>query len=164
MLKYSNAQMLKYSNTQILKCSNAQMLKYSNAQILDRAARMLRPPSSTESSLHCFWLKICVNWIWGFLLLAATYSQYLENPLLNQCWWTAKKNIARGTKDPGYRVWNFSYLWNLNEYKFNSVENIIQVIDSIPWVRCTSGNVLIIVNIYWGTFFGTFSARVYFSS
>ena len=89
ILKRSNTQMLKCSNAKILKRSNAQMLKYSIAQILDGATRMLRPPSSTESSLHCFWLKRCVNWIWGFLLLAATYSQYLANPLLNQCWWTA---------------------------------------------------------------------------
>ena len=32
---------------------------------------------------------------------------------------------------------------NKNEYKYNLGENIIQVKDSIPWVRCASGNVCI---------------------
>ena len=36
-----------------------------------------------------------------------------------------------------------SYLCSLNEYKFDSVKNIIQVINSIPWVRCASGNVFL---------------------
>ena len=35
----------------------------------------------------------------------------------------------------------------IDEYKFNSVKKIIQVIDSIPWVRCASGNVLILRSI-----------------
>ena len=33
---------------------------------------------------------------------------------------------------------------SLTKYKFNSVKNIIQVIDSIPWVRCASGIVLFV--------------------
>ena len=81
-------------------------------------------------------------------------------------------NIARGTTDPGYWVYNLNHVsdWNwfeiilaekvyssygsvvplaiffssfctLNYFKFISVRNLIQVIDSIPWVRCASGNV-----------------------
>ena len=52
--------------------------------------------------------------------------------------WTIRKNIARGTTDPGYWVRDLNNVFNLT-----SVRNLIQVTDSIPWVRCASGNVYI---------------------
>ena len=45
-------------------------------------------------------------------------------------------NIARGTTDPGYWVCNLNQISDWSQF-----ENIIQVTDSIPWVRCASGNV-----------------------
>ena len=48
-----------------------------------------------------------------------------------------QKNIARGTTDPGYWVCNLNQISDGSQF-----ENIIQVTYSIPWVRCTSGNVL----------------------
>ena len=46
------------------------------------------------------------------------------------------QNIARGTTDPGYWVYNLNQISDWSQF-----ENIIQVTDSIPWVRCASGNV-----------------------
>ena len=48
-------------------------------------------------------------------------------------------NIARGTTDPGYWVCNLNQISDWSQF-----ENIIQVTDSIPWVRCASGNVFLI--------------------
>ena len=48
-----------------------------------------------------------------------------------------KKNIARGTTDPGYWVYNLNYLLDLNwicSYSSNIL--VIQVLDSICWVCC----------------------------
>ena len=54
-------------------------------------------------------------------------------------------NIARGTTDPGNWVHNLKKtFFSLNYFKSISVRNMIQVIDSIPWVRCASGNVFLI--------------------
>ena len=50
-------------------------------------------------------------------------------------------NIARGTTDPGYWVQNLNKLFQPKLFQINIVRNMIQVIDSIPWVRCASGNV-----------------------
>ena len=50
--------------------------------------------------------------------------------------WKKVENIARGTTDPGYWVRDLN-----NVFKLTSVRNLIQVTDSIPWVRCASGNV-----------------------
>ena len=55
---------------------------------------------------------------------------------------TAIENIARGTADQGYWVCNLNQISDESQF-----ENIIQVTDSIPWVRCASGNVFIIFHM-----------------
>ena len=50
-------------------------------------------------------------------------------------------NIARGTTDPGYRVYNLNYLFDWIEFVFIQAAEMTQVLNSIPWVRCASGNV-----------------------
>ena len=52
-----------------------------------------------------------------------------------------KTNIARGTTDPEYWVYNLNYLFDWIRFVFISAAEIIQVIDLILWVRCASGNV-----------------------
>ena len=59
-----------------------------------------------------------------------------------------KKNIARGTTDPGYWVRNLNDLFSQYDFKLISVRNMIQAIDSIPWVRCASGNVFVEILIW----------------
>ena len=53
-----------------------------------------------------------------------------------------------------------------NHFKLISVRNMIQVIDSIPWVRCASGNVFIfclklVFNFFFSTFFPIFFQLVF---
>ena len=55
--------------------------------------------------------------------------------------WCLEKNIVRGTMDPGYWVYILNYLFDWIEFVFILASEIIQVSDSIPWVRCASGNV-----------------------
>ena len=43
-------------------------------------------------------------------------------------------NIARGTTDPGYRVYNFNYLVDWIEFVFIQAAGMTQVLDSIPWL------------------------------
>ena len=50
-------------------------------------------------------------------------------------------NIARGTTHPEFWVYNLNYLFDWTRFVFISAAEIIQVIDSILWVRCASGNV-----------------------
>ena len=50
-------------------------------------------------------------------------------------------NIARGTTDPGYQVYNLIYLFDGTKFVFILAAEIIQVSDSIPWVRRDSGDV-----------------------
>ena len=50
------------------------------------------------------------------------------------------KNIAKGTTDPGYWVYNLNYLFDYIEFVFNLAEEVTQVLDSIAWVRCASDN------------------------
>ena len=52
-------------------------------------------------------------------------------------------NIARGTTDPGYWVYNLNDLFNWIEFAFNLAAYSTQVSDSIPWVRCACGSFLI---------------------
>ena len=51
------------------------------------------------------------------------------------------ENIARGTTDPGYWVYNLNYPFDYIEFVFNLAEEVTQVLDSIARVRCASGNV-----------------------
>ena len=53
----------------------------------------------------------------------------------------SKKNIARGTTDPGYRVYNLNYLFDWIEFVFIQAAEMTQVLISIPWVRCASSDV-----------------------
>ena len=56
-----------------------------------------------------------------------------------------------------------SHIWSLNKYEFNAVKKIIQVIDSIPWVRCASGNVFSQDNFFsWDYFFSRDNFGGYF--
>ena len=50
-------------------------------------------------------------------------------------------NIARGTTDPGYWVYNLIMFLTKIYLKSFWLKKIIQVTNSIPWVRCASGNV-----------------------
>ena len=50
-------------------------------------------------------------------------------------------NIASGTKDPGYWVYNLNYLFHYIRFVFISAAGITQVLDSIVWGWCASGNV-----------------------
>ena len=58
-----------------------------------------------------------------------------------------KKNIARGITDPGYRVYNLNSLFDCIEYAFIQAAEMTQVLNSIPWVRCASGNVFCVADI-----------------
>ena len=55
--------------------------------------------------------------------------------------WTLKWNIARGTTNPRYWVYNFNFFLDRIEFVSNLAADITQASDSIPWVRCASGNV-----------------------
>ena len=47
---------------------------------------------------------------------------------------------AQRTQGIEFKTWINFFIWNT--FKLISVRKIIQVINSIPWVRCASGNVL----------------------
>ena len=68
-----------------------------------------------------------------------------DDQMLNQF-----ANIARGTNDPGYWVYNLNYLLdffvNIIEFVSNLAEQVTQVLDSIAWVRYASGNVWFVVS------------------
>ena len=51
-------------------------------------------------------------------------------------------NIDRGTTDPGYQFYNLNYLFYWIEFVFIQAAEMNQVLNSIPWVHCASGNVL----------------------
>ena len=55
-----------------------------------------------------------------------------EKICCNRNW---QENIARGTTYPGY------WIFFMTEFAFFLAADITQVIDSIAWVRCASGNV-----------------------
>ena len=46
------------------------------------------------------------------------------------------QNIARGTTDPGYWVFNLNYL--VDQIEFIFIHKITQVSDSVAWVRCAT--------------------------
>ena len=50
-------------------------------------------------------------------------------------------NIARGTTDPGYWVYGLNHFSDWNQFELFPIKKIIQVLNSMPWVRCASGNV-----------------------
>ena len=53
------------------------------------------------------------------------------------------KHIARGTTDPEYWIFDLNYLFYQIEFVIVSIlaAEITQVLDSIAWVCCASGNV-----------------------
>ena len=51
---------------------------------------------------------------------------------------TDRTNIARGTTDPGYWVRNLNNLFSWYNFKLISVRKMIQVLDLIPWIRCST--------------------------
>ena len=57
---------------------------------------------------------------------------------------------AQRTQGIEYVTWMIYFSWN--NFKLISVSNMIQVIDSIPWVRCASGNVY--SHRFWSSTFG----------
>ena len=64
------------------------------------------------------------------------------------------KHIARGTTDPEYWIFDLNYLFYQIEFVIVSIlaAEITQVLDSIPWVRCASGNVFALVGKNWQKF------------
>ena len=47
---------------------------------------------------------------------------------------TQDLNIARGTTDPGYRVYNLNYLFNYIEFESILAAEITQILESIPGI------------------------------
>ena len=75
------------------------------------------------------------------------------------CFCTTYKHCQRHN-GPRVLSLNLIYLCSLNEFKFNSVENIIQFKDSIPWVRCASGHVFSTFSFF-STFFPSFFSHFF---
>ena len=78
---------------------------------------------------HC---QVFCDFFWGVHLT----SVYDSNLQLKEM-----ENIARGTTDFGYWVYNLNYLLDFIEFVLFLAAGIIQVLDLMLWVRCASGNV-----------------------
>ena len=56
-----------------------------------------------------------------------------------------EKTLPEAQQTPGIEIKTWMIFFSWNYFKLISVRKIIQVIGSIPWVRCASGNIFYIM-------------------
>ena len=119
-----------------------------------------------------FWTRLNFLMVGSWRLLSAGINTK-ERPAAMSKMFLVDKTLPEAQRTQGIESVTWMIFFSQNNFKLISVRNMIQVIDSIPWVRCASGNVstfsqkkiyfLQLFSNFFSTFFSIFF-QIFFST